>query len=103
MSNSRFCSRFLEAAASFQVVVASLGLSAPVKLDLDATDAPRKILHARLRFPAQPGKLTLLYPKWLPGEHGPNGPITDLTGLKMSAAGTPVEWQGQAEGMFAFD
>jgi len=38
------------------------GQNPPIKLDVDATDAARKILHARLQIPAQPGKLTLLYP-----------------------------------------
>src|SRR6266511_3081244 len=69
----------------------------PIVLQVDATDAPRKMLHAQLRIPATPGKLTLLYPKWLPGEHGPTGPITDLVGLKMSANGQPVEWQRDAD------
>ena len=36
------------------------------------------------------------------GRTRPNGPITDLTGLEMSAAGHPVEWQRDAEDMFAF-
>ena len=43
----------------------------PVRLDVDAREAPRKILHARLTIPARPGALTLAYPKWIPGEHGP--------------------------------
>ena len=74
----------------------------PVSLQVDATDAPRNILRARLHIPAQPGPLTLVYPKWIPGEHGPTGPIIDLTGLKMSAAGHPIAWQRDAEDMFAF-
>ena len=73
-----------------------------VLLQVDATDAPRNILRARLHIPAQPGPLTLVYPKWIPGEHGPTGPIIDLAGLKMSAAGNPVEWRRDAEDMFAF-
>src|SRR5262249_28033007 len=40
--------------------------------------------------------------KWLPGEHGPNGPVTDLVGLKITAAGKPVLWQRDADDMFAF-
>ncbi|HSU55802.1 MAG TPA: hypothetical protein VLT36_17230, partial [Candidatus Dormibacteraeota bacterium] len=80
-----------------------LAQAATVKLDVDATDAPRKILHARLRIPADPGKLTLLYPKWLPGEHGPNGPITDVVGLKVNAGGKTIPWQREADDMFAFD
>src|SRR5258708_3810114 len=103
--------RFLKQALSFRLLAAAgillfaepvLPQDAPITLDVDATDAPRKILHARLRIPAQPGKLTLVYPKWIPGEHGPNGPITDLVGLRMSAAGRPVEWQRDPEDMYAF-
>ena len=36
---------------------------APVKLDVDATEAARGLLRARLHIPASPGPLTLLYPK----------------------------------------
>src|ERR1017187_5085490 len=68
---------------------AAPGQNPPIKLDVDATDAARKILHARLQIPAQPGKLTLLYPKWLPGDHASTGPIADLVGLKMKAGGKP--------------
>jgi hypothetical protein len=58
------------------------GANSPiVTLSVDASDAPRKMFHAQLRIPATPGTLTLYYPKWIPGEHGPTGPITDLTGL----------------------
>jgi predicted metalloprotease with PDZ domain len=75
---------------------------APIKLDVDATDAPRKVLHTKLRIPAQPGSLTLLYPKWIPGEHGPTGPVNDLVGLEMSAAGRSLTWQRDPEDMYAF-
>jgi predicted metalloprotease with PDZ domain len=74
----------------------------PIKLDVDATDAPRSILHARLHIPAPPGPLTLFYPKWIPGEHMPSGPINDLTGLEMSANGRPLNWQRDADDMYAF-
>ena len=64
-----------------------------ISLAVDATEAPRKILHARLRIPATPGTLTLYYPKWLPGEHAPTGPVVDLAGLKFSASGKPLKWR----------
>jgi predicted metalloprotease with PDZ domain len=76
--------------------------SGPIKLDVDATDAPRNILHARLHIPAQPGALTLLYPKWLPGEHEPSGPINDVVNLKMNSNGKSLEWRRDAEDMCAF-
>ena len=75
---------------------------APVKLDVDATDAARGILHARLHIPASPGKLTLFYPKWIPGEHLPGGPINDVTGLQFSANGQPLNWRRDADDMFTF-
>jgi predicted metalloprotease with PDZ domain len=71
-------------------------------LEVDATDAPRNLLHARLHIPVAAGPLTLVYPKWIPGEHGPTGPIDDLTGLHFSAAGVAIPWTRDAEDMFAF-
>jgi predicted metalloprotease with PDZ domain len=64
-----------------------------VTVAVDATSAPRKIFHATLRIPASPGDLTLYYPKWIPGEHAPDGPVLDLAGLKFSAAGKTLKWR----------
>ena len=64
-----------------------------VTLALDATDAPRKIFHAQLTFPASPGTLTLYYPKWIPGEHAPSGPVADLAGLKFTGNGQLLKWR----------
>jgi predicted metalloprotease with PDZ domain len=64
-----------------------------ITIALDATEAPRKIFHARLTIPATAGTLTLYYPKWIPGEHGPTGPIQDLAGLKFTANGQDLKWR----------
>ena len=64
-----------------------------IKLSVDGTEAPRKIFHARLTIPATPGTLTLYYPKWIPGEHGPTGPIQDLAGLRFTANGQTLKWR----------
>ena len=74
----------------------------PVKLAVDATDAARGILHTRLRIPAAPGPLTLFYPKWIPGEHSPTGPLNDVAGLKFSANGQSLDWRRAADDMFTF-
>ena len=74
----------------------------PIAIAVDATDAPRKILHARLEIPVKSGPLTLFYPKWIPGEHGPTGPITDLAGLKFAAAGKTIVWRRDDVDMYAF-
>ncbi len=46
-----------------------------------------------MTIPAKPGSLTLYYPKWIPGEHGPTGPIQDLAGLKFTASGKTLAWR----------
>jgi predicted metalloprotease with PDZ domain len=64
-----------------------------VIISVDATHAPRKILHASLKIPAAPGDLTLYYPKWIPGEHAPDGPVVDLAGLFFKANGQTLKWR----------
>src|SRR6266705_2105069 len=64
-----------------------------INLALDASDAPRKIFHAQLTIPASPGTLTLYYPKWIPGEHAPSGPVNDLGGLKFTGNGQILKWR----------
>ncbi|MBV9157034.1 MAG: M61 family metallopeptidase [Acidobacteriaceae bacterium] len=76
--------------------------SQPISVSLDLSDAPRKILHARLSIPVQPGPLTLVYPKWIPGEHGPTGPIDNFAGIVFTANGTTLAWQRDDVNMFAF-
>ena len=78
------------------------GPTLTITLAVDASDAPRKMIHAQLRIPAKPGMLTLYYPKWIPGEHGPTGPITDLTGLKFTAGGKTLKWRRDLLDGFTF-
>jgi len=74
----------------------------PVRLDVDATDAPVRLFHVHLTMAARPGPLTLMYPQWIPGEHMPSGPITNLVGLKIEAGGQKVAWRRDDVNMFAF-
>ena len=64
-----------------------------VTIFVDASAAPRKIFHATLKIPASAGDFTLYYPKWIPGEHAPDGPVIDLAGLKFSAGGKTLKWR----------
>ncbi len=73
----------------------------PITVTVDATDAPRKMLHAHLTIPVQPGDVTLLYPKWIPGEHEPSGPIDNLAGLVIQANGQTLTWVRDSLNMFA--
>ncbi len=95
--------RFFAVVVLLFVTNALLAKDGPtVKLSVDATEAARKIFHAHMVIPASPGTLTLYYPKWIPGEHGPDGPISDLAGLKFTANGQTLSWRRDLLDMFTF-
>jgi predicted metalloprotease with PDZ domain len=74
-----------------------------ITLQVDATDIQRRIFRVRERIPvAAAGPMVLLYPKWLPGNHQPSGPINKLVGLKVTAGGAPVPWTRDPVDVFAF-
>ncbi len=73
----------------------------PIHVTVDLTDAPRKILHAQLTIPVKPGEVTLLYPKWIPGEHGPTGPVDNMAGLVIRAGAQQLSWTRDDVNMFA--
>jgi predicted metalloprotease with PDZ domain len=73
-----------------------------ISLTVDATKTQQKLLHAHLTIPVKPGPLTLYYPKWIPGEHGPEGPIANLTGLKFEADGKTIPWKRDLLDVFTF-
>ena len=81
--------------------VALAASAAPMVLHVDATSVASNVYHAHLTIPAAPGPLTLFYPKWIPGEHGPTGPINGLTGLRIMANGKSVPWLRDPVEMFA--
>ncbi len=78
------------------------GQTTSIRVHVDETDAPRKLIHATLEMPATPGPMTLLYPKWIPGEHSPSGPIDNFAGLVIQANGQTLAWQRDDVNMFAF-
>ncbi|HEV2277992.1 MAG TPA: M61 family peptidase [Acidobacteriaceae bacterium] len=73
----------------------------PIRITADLTQAPRKWIHAESTIPVSPGPLTLLYPKWIPGEHMPDGPIDNLAGLLITGNGQPIRWTRDDVNMFA--
>jgi predicted metalloprotease with PDZ domain len=72
-----------------------------ITVDVDAREAPRRLLRAHLVIPAQPGKLVLRYAKWIPGEHGPTGPIAGMSSIVLTAGGKPVTWTRDPVDLYA--
>lgn len=73
-----------------------------IQVNVDARDAPRRLIHVQLHIPASPGPVTLLYPQWIQGEHGPTGPIADVVNLKFRANDQTLAWRRDAVNLFAF-
>src|SRR5277367_5393452 len=75
--------------------------AAPIRLSVDASQAPQKILHAHMEIPVSGGPLTLYYPEWIPGEHMPDGPIIQVAGMKFSGGGKTIAWRRDLVEMFS--
>lgn len=73
-----------------------------ISLTVDARQTREKLLHGKVVMPAKPGAMTIYFPKWIPGGHGPQGPITELTGLKFEANGKTIPWQRDLLDVFTF-
>jgi len=94
-------SRIIPLAALSAALTASSAQTLTLAVDL--TDAPRKIYHAVETLAVTPGPLTLVYPKWIPGEHMPSGPIDNQTGFVITTpSGTPIKWERDLVDMFAY-
>ncbi len=73
-----------------------------IQVTVDATKTQQKFLRTHLTMPVHAGALTLYYPKWIPGEHGPTGPIADLTGLKFVGGGKTIPWTRDLLDVYTF-
>ncbi len=73
-----------------------------IKLDVDASDVAQGIFRVHETIPVQAGKLTLLYPEWIPGDHEPSGPVDKLAGLTITANGKPLAWKRDKYDVYAF-
>jgi predicted metalloprotease with PDZ domain len=93
-------------AASAAIVPIAAPLDRPypgaIELHVDASDTSRRIIHVRETISGIGPDSVLLYPKWLPGTHAPEGTIDRLAGIKIVANGAPVSWTRDPVDVFAF-
>jgi predicted metalloprotease with PDZ domain len=70
-------------------------------LDVDMSSAPLRIFQVREHIPVTAGSIILNYPKWIPGDHSPDGPIQDIAGLVITGNGKAIAWHRDLVEMYA--
>src|ERR1700750_1430536 len=83
-------------------VTATASAQPPWQLQIDARDVTHGIQQAKLHLPVHSGPLTLAYPKWIPGEHAADGPLTQLMSLQITGGGEPIPWRRDSLDPFLF-
>src|SRR5580692_9288124 len=103
----KLASLFCLATVVAPLCVAASAATAPpggaIAISVDATQVSQRILHAKLVSPVHTGPLTLYYPKWMPADHSPDGPVWNLVGLKFLSGTREIPWQQDDVDMYAFN
>ena len=71
-------------------------------VDVDATDIDRRIVRIHETIPVTAGDLTLLVPKWLPGDHQPDGEVAKMSGFTFTGNGQAIAWMRDPVAVNAF-
>jgi predicted metalloprotease with PDZ domain len=59
---------------------------------VDETQAFRRIAFVHEQIRVQQGPLALAFPRWIPGEHGPTGPIENFAALRVRSGDVTLPW-----------
>jgi predicted metalloprotease with PDZ domain len=87
------CVVYLSLAIIAATSVLAQEVSTPaMTLVVDETQAARRISFVREEIRVQPGDLALAYPRWIPGEHGPTGPIEQFAALRVRSGNLTLPW-----------
>ena len=96
--------RALRVAVSLSCVLlgaSTLVRGADLSVRVDAREVAARRVHTDLRLAVQSGALTLVFPKWIPGEHSPSGPLDTLIGLTIRANGALLAWRRDPLDLYA--
>lgn len=87
---------------SLLVATSTFAQKTPIRITADLSDAPHKIYHAELDIPVSSGTVSLTTPEWIPGNHRPTGPVSDITGVVFTVNGKPVPWRRDDQDLYQF-
>lgn len=63
-----------------------------IELRIDASRATRNLFQVTESIPVKAGKVSLSYPKWIPGEHQASGTIDQVIRMEIRARGKILPW-----------
>src|SRR5580692_4353712 len=66
-------------------------------LVVDETQAARRIAFVHEEIRVRPGSFALSYPMWIPGDHGPTGPIQEFAALRIHSGNAMLPWTRDPE------
>lgn len=74
-----------------------------MRLAVDASDLRQGIWTVRQHIPVTAGgRMTLLFPQWIPGNHAPRGELEKLANLVFRAGGRVLPWTRDPVEIYAF-
>ena len=75
-----------------------------IGLAIDATDVTRGVYRVTETIPVAAGtrELTLMFPQWLPGKHGPRGSVAELAAITFETGGQKLAWKRDTVEVNAF-
>ncbi len=83
-------------------VIPAVAQPKPIHITANLKDAPRGLYHAEVDLPVEPGDVTLVTPEWIPGNHRPTGPVSDITGVVFTANGRTLPWRRDDTDLYEF-
>jgi predicted metalloprotease with PDZ domain len=74
-------------------VAAAEDLRPPMRIEVDASEVTREIVHVRLWVPVEAGPTALVFPVWIPGHPMPENLVGGVAGLEISFGESEIEWR----------
>jgi predicted metalloprotease with PDZ domain len=87
----------------FAIASAAVAQNPPaptMALLVDESQAARRIAFVHEEIRVKPGRLALAYPRWIPGEHGPTGPIHQFAALRIQSGTESLTWTRDPEDIY---
>lgn len=94
--------RVIGAVFAALLTASALAQQTPIQVTANLVDAPRKLYHSDSEIPVKAGPLDLITPEWIPGNHRPTGPVSDIVGVVFTANGKPLPWRRDNVNMYEF-